>query len=145
MLPTSRPIRPIEAGRVSNHAASEISAAAKEDSSPAFVACFVLPRKQAETLISVLQEYVSNPEGFSPANFSTLPLVPTEDSAAAWLTHPEAAKSLGISTTTLYRYAEQQRIEFRKLGNRLGYRRSALDRFKEQHVRPARRPRRQEV
>jgi hypothetical protein len=50
MLPTSRPIRPIEAGRVSDHAASEISAAAKEDSSPAFVACFVLPRKQAETL-----------------------------------------------------------------------------------------------
>jgi excisionase family DNA binding protein len=145
MLPTSRPIRPIEAGRVRDHAASEISAAAKEDSSPAFVACFVLSRKQAETLISVLQEYVSNPEGSSPANFSTLSLAPTEDSAAAWLTHPEAAKCLGISTTTLYRYAEQQRIEFRKIGNRLEYRRSALDQFKEQHVRPARRLRRQEV
>jgi excisionase family DNA binding protein len=141
MLPT----RPIEAGRFSDHAASEISAAAKEDSSPAFVACFVLPRKQAETLISVLQEYVSNPEGFSPANFSTLSLAPTEDSAAVWLAHPEAAKCLGISRTTLYRYAEQQRIEFRKIGNRLAYRRSALDQFKEQHVRPARRPRRQEV
>jgi hypothetical protein len=78
MLPTnSRPISPIEAGRVSDRAASEISAATKEDSSPAFVACFVMPRKQAETLISVLQEYVSNPECFSPANFSTLSLTPT--------------------------------------------------------------------
>jgi len=145
MLPTSRPIKLIEDRGTNGDAATKISATTKEDSSPAFVACFVLPRKQAETLISVLQEYVSTAEGFSPANFSTLSLAPTEDSAAAWFTHPEAAKCLGISTTTLYRYAEQQRIEFRKIGNRLEYRRSALDQFKEQHVRPARRPRRQEV
>jgi excisionase family DNA binding protein len=145
MLPTSRPISPIKDGRVSDHAATEISAVTKEDSSPAFVACFVLPRKQAETLISALQDYVSSAERLSPANFSTMSIAPTEDSAAVWLTHPEAAKCLGISTTTLYRYAEQQRIEFRKIGNRLEYRRSVLDQFKEQHVRPARRPRRQEV
>ena len=145
MLPTSRSIMPIEDDRTNGDAATRSSAATKEDSSPAFVACFVLPRKQAETLISVLQEYVSTAEGFSPANFSTLAIASNEDSTTVWLTHPEAAKCLGISTTTLYRYAEQERIEFRKIGNRLEYRRSSLDQFKEQHVRPARRTRRQEV
>jgi excisionase family DNA binding protein len=136
MLPTSRPVRPIDDGRTNGDAA---------DSSPAFVACFVLLPKQAETLISVLQEFVSSTEGLTPANFSTLAIAPSEDSTTVWLTHPEAARCLGISTTTLYRYVEQERIEFRKIGNRLEYRRSALDRFKEQHVRPARRPRREEV
>jgi excisionase family DNA binding protein len=72
-------------------------------------------------------------------------MAPPEDSTAGGLTHPEAAKCLGISTTTLYRYVEQEKIEFRKIGNRLEYRRSTLDQFKDQHVRPARRPRRQEV
>jgi excisionase family DNA binding protein len=88
---------------------------------------------------------MSNAEGLAPANFSTLAIDPNQDSTAVWLTHPEAAKCLGISTTTLYRYAEQERIEFRKIENRLQYRSSGLDQFKEQHVRPARRTRRQEV
>jgi excisionase family DNA binding protein len=138
MLPTTRPIRPIEDSRTNGDAATRSSAATKEDSSPAFVACFVLPPKQAETLISILQEFVSSAEGLVPANFSTLGIAPTEDSTVVWLTHTEAAKYLGVSATTLYRYAEQERIEFRKIGNRLNYRRSALDHFKEQHVRPAR-------
>lgn len=145
MLPSNRPIRPMEGGRTSDHAATGISAVTKEDSSPASVVCFVLPPKQAETLISVLQEFVSSAEGPAPASFSTLSISPTEDSTAVWLTHPEAAKCLGISTSTLYRYVEQQRIEFRKIGNRLEYRRSTLDQFKEQHVQPARRPHCQEV
>ena len=145
MLPTSRPIRPIEDGRTNGDAAIRSSPTTKEDSSPAVVACFVLPPKQAETLVSVLQEFVSSAEGITPANFSTLAIAPSEDSTTVWLTHPEAARCLGISTTTLYRYVEQERIEFRKIGNRLEYRRSALDRFKEQHVRPARRPRREGV
>jgi excisionase family DNA binding protein len=145
MLPNSRPIRPIENGRTNGEAATGISAVTKQDSSPPFVVCFVLPPKQAETLISVLQEFVSSAEIPAPPNFSTLAIAPTEDSSTVWLTHREAAKCLGISTTTLYRYAEQERIESRKIGNRLEYRRSALDQFKEQHVRPARRPRRQEV
>jgi excisionase family DNA binding protein len=119
--------------------------AAKEDSSPALVACFVLPPKQAEILISVLQELASSGDGLASSNFSTLGIAPSEDSTAVWLTHPEAAKCLGISTTTLYRYVEEERIESLKIGNRLKYRRSTLDRFKEQHLRPARRSRRQEV
>ncbi|MDE3135877.1 MAG: helix-turn-helix domain-containing protein [Acidobacteriota bacterium] len=65
---------------------------------------------------------------------------PQAGSEDPWLRHAQAAAYLGISKSTLYRYAEQQRIESRKLGNRLEYRRSSLDRFKDQHVRPARRP-----
>jgi excisionase family DNA binding protein len=72
------------------------------------------PHSSAETLISVLQEFVSSAEGLAPATFSPLAIAPTNDSTSVWLTHPEAAKCLGISTTTLYRYVEQERIEFRK-------------------------------
>lgn len=139
MLPTSRPIKLIEDRGTNGDAATKISATTKEDSSPAFVACFVLPRKQAETLISVLQEYASSAEGLLPTHFSTLSVAPTEDPAAVWLAHSEAAKCLGISASTLYRYVEQERIESRKIGHRLEYRRSTLDQFKEEHVRPARR------
>ena len=145
MLPSSRHVSRMEDAKANGDAPTRISAVTKEESSPAFVACFFLPPKHAETLISVLQEFVSSAEGIFPAAFSALAMASTEDPTAVWLTHPEAAKSLGISTTTLYRYVEQERIEFRKIGNRLQYRRSALDRFKEQHVRPARRLRRQEV
>jgi len=145
MFPTSRHMSQIEDGRTNGDAPARVSAVTKEESSPAFVACFVLPPTQAETLIAVLRDFVSSAHGLVPANFSALAMAPPEDLTTVWLTHPEAAKCLGISTTTLYRYAEQERIEFRKIGNRLEYRRSALDRFKEQHVRPARRPRRQEV
>lgn len=145
MLPSSPHIRPIEDGRTNGDSPTRISAVTKEDSGPAFVVCFLLPPKQAETLISVLQEFVSSAESPAQANFSTLAIAPTEDSNAFWLTHAEAARCLGISTTTLYRYAEQERIEFRKIGNRLEYRRSALEEFKAQHIRPARQPRRQEV
>jgi len=115
------------------------------DLSPAFVACFVLPPKQAETLISALQEFIASKGGLAPVTSSILAISPTEDSTAPWLTHLEAAKCLGVSATTLYRYVQQERIEFRKIGNRLEYRLSTLDRFKEQHVRPARRLRREEV
>jgi excisionase family DNA binding protein len=139
MLPTTRPITALEDGATNGDAVTKISAVTKEDSSPAFVACFVLPRKQAEALISVLQGYVSSAECLAPANFSTMSIAPTDDSGTVWLSHPEAAKCLGISTTTLYRYVEQERIEYRKIGHRLEYRRSTLDQFKEQHVRPARR------
>ena len=145
MLPSSRHVSPMEDAKANGDASTRISTVTKADSSPAVVACFVLPPKQAETLISVLQEFMSSADGLGPDNSSPLAIAPNDDSAAIWLTHREAAKCLGISPTTLYRYAEQERIEFRKIGNRLEYRRSALDQFKEQHVRPARGTRRQEV
>lgn len=56
-----------------------------------------------------------------------------------WLRHTEAAEYLGVSKGTLYQYACQQKIECRKLGGRLQYRRSTLDQFKDQQIRPAHR------
>jgi hypothetical protein len=57
----------------------------------------------------------------------------------SWLSHPVAAKHLGISESTLYRYAEHRILESRKLCGRLQYRLSSLDKFKDQHVRQAHR------
>jgi len=54
-----------------------------------------------------------------------------------WLRQTEAANYLGISKSTLYQYACQRKIECRKLGGRLEYRRSTLDRFKDLQVRRA--------
>jgi len=56
-----------------------------------------------------------------------------------WLKHAEAADYLGISKSTLYQYACQQKIECRKLAGRLEYRRSTLDQFKDRQIRPAHR------
>jgi len=103
------------------------------------VACFVLPSEQAESLIAMLQRIASNSSNGSPL------IVPqaasTQEPNLVWLTHSEAARYLGVATSTLYRYAEQERIECRKLSNRLEYRRSSLDRFKENQIRPPRRAR----
>ena len=104
------------------------------------VACFVLPVEQAEKLISLLQDIVRNPATEAPHNLAQSAVTSLTQSNS-WLTHVEAASYLGVAVSTLYRYAEQERIECRKIGNRLEYRRASLDRFKEQQIRPARRPR----
>ena len=104
------------------------------------VACFVLPVEQAEKLISLLQDIVRSPASEAPLNLAQ-PAITSLTQFNSWLTHVEAASYLGVAVSTLYRYAEQERIECRKIGNRLEYRRASLDRFKEQQIRPARRPR----
>ena len=102
------------------------------------VACFVLPVEQAEKLISMLQEIARNPASEAQPNL-VQPAITSATQSNSWLNHVEAASYLGIAASTLYRYAEQERIECRKIGNRLEYRRASLDRFKEQQIRPARR------
>ena len=112
----------------------------EQGSSPALVACFLLPPEQLENLIAILKVIAANPVN-AATSFSASYETMASTSNVAWLTHFEAARYLGISTSTLYRYAEQERIECRKTGNRLEYRRPALDRFKEDQIRPARRSR----
>jgi helix-turn-helix protein len=102
------------------------------------VACFVLPAEQAEKLISMLQDIARNPAGEVQPNL-VQPAITSGTQSNSWLNHVEAASYLGIAASTLYRYAGQERIECRKIGNRLEYRRASLDRFKEQQIRPARR------
>jgi excisionase family DNA binding protein len=107
--------------------------------SPVLVACFVLPSEQAESLIAMLQRLAATSPAVSPA--STPLDTANQEFKTRWLTHAEAASYLGVAMSTLYHYAEQERIECRKIGNRLEYRRSSLDRFKESLIRPARRTR----
>lgn len=121
-------------------ARANTSTPSEQSSSPALVACFLLPPEQVENLISMLRAIAANPPSApTPLSSSFEPMGSTLNTV--WLTHFEAARYLGVATSTLYRYAEQERIECRKTGNRLEYRRSSLDRFKENQIRPARRSR----
>jgi excisionase family DNA binding protein len=109
---------------------------------PAMLACFILMPKQAESLISVLKELANGSTEIK--QLSTMSLALPIDSKLAmetWLSHAEAAKYLGISKSTLYHHAEQERLESRKFCGRLEYRVSSLDKFKNEQLRPSRRSR----
>jgi len=102
--------------------------------------CILVFAKESEAILSILKKLTEdspNAEQMSATLIRKIetPFEPTDP----WLHHNEAAEYLGISKSTLYRYAEHGHIESRKLGNRLEYRRSALDQFKDEKVRPAHR------
>jgi len=139
MLPTTRPTS-IGQNHGTNRNSSENTTPLAEQTSPSvIVACFVVTPDQAETLITTLQRIAATSSGGSFP--SVTPPSPKQELDATWLTHSDAARYLGVAISTLYRYAEKERIECRKLGNRLEYRRSSLDRFKENQIRPPRHPR----
>ena len=58
-----------------------------------------------------------------------------------WSNLEESALYVGISTSTLYKYSSQRKIESRKVGGRLQFRKSELDGFLEKQIRPARKGR----
>jgi excisionase family DNA binding protein len=91
-----------------------------------------LAAETQDTLLSALAAASSPVRGAEPAG----PRIVESDDP--WLALGDAAQHLGISTSTLYKYASQGKIESRKLAGRLQFRRSALDRFMEEKVRPAR-------
>lgn len=115
---------------------SDIQARLEEQKEPAYAYVLVIPRidgpllETLQKLLAVLsaQEPVTLPFGSRKAE---LEMVDT------WVSHASAAKHLGVSESTLYRYAEHGILESRKLCGRLQYRLSSLDKFKEQHIRPA--------
>jgi excisionase family DNA binding protein len=103
------------------------------------VACVVLLPEDSEPILGLLQKLGMNARplpSYSPITTADCMQTVFEDS---WLDHSEAAKYLGVSKSTLYHYSCQEQIERRKLGGRLEYRRSALDKFKEVRTLPARR------
>jgi len=105
------------------------------------LACiFFLPQDTAP-ILALLQKANPNPAApAGPALASTVRRAPAhEPPEDLWLEHSEAAEFLGVAKSTLYRYACEERIETRKLGGRLEYRRLTLDKFKDEQVRPARR------
>jgi excisionase family DNA binding protein len=106
------------------------------------LACILLVPKDAAPLLALLAQVNGN-SGLSVAG--QIADVRTMNSprpqSESWLGHSEAADYLGVSKSTLYRFACEGRIETRKLGGRLEYSRLTLDKFKEQQIRPARRHR----
>ena len=108
--------------------------------STAVLTCILVFTKESEPILAILKKLTADSAKAEQLSATLIrkietPLEPND----AWLYHNEAADYLGISKSTLYRYAEQGHIESRKLGNRLEYRRSALDDFRNQKIRPARR------
>jgi excisionase family DNA binding protein len=138
MLPTTPPTRSAE-DRHTDQIPHDPVPPSDQGGSPVLVACFVLPSEQAESLVAMLQHLAASSPAASSA--SAPPDTPIREFQSRWLTHSEAASYLGVAMSTLYHYVEQERIECRKIGNRLEYRRSLLDRFKESLIRPARRAR----
>jgi excisionase family DNA binding protein len=114
------------------------SVKAGEPTSPTVLAYIFLLPDDATPILDVLRTLASSGPFQNPINFQLADAPHTSrESDDLWLGHSTAAHYLGISRSTLYRYAEQGRIESRKLGNRLEYRRSTLDNFKNQNIRPA--------
>ena len=103
------------------------------------VACWLLVPSDAEALVALLQQLAASSQIgilFPPfAGPSSHGATAAED---RWLEHSEAAKCLGVSKSTLYRYACQRRIECRKIAGRLEYRQSILEKLKSEQTRPAR-------
>jgi len=105
---------------------------------PKLVACVLLVPEDAEAILSFLQKLGVSGRDL-PSNRPTIDANASMQSACedSWLAHSEAAAYLGVSNSTLYHYSSGEQIERRKLGGRLEYRRSALDKFKEAHTLPA--------
>jgi len=106
------------------------------------VACILLLPRDAAPILAMLKHANTNSgssNASQPAGVHALPLSPPQGDQ--WLAHSEAADYLGVAKSTLYRFVCEGRIETRKIGGRLEYRRATLDKFKEQQVRPARRSR----
>jgi len=105
---------------------------------PKLVACLLLLPEDAEAILDFLRRLAVNGRDFpsdkATSEDSVLMRSACEDS---WLGHSEAAAYLGVSKSTLYHYSCHEQIERRKLGGRLEYRRSALDKFKEDRTQPA--------
>lgn len=138
MLPTTPPTSTSQNRHTDQNPPNSVPPS-DQNASPVLVACFVLPSEQAESLIAMLQRIAASSPAASSS--STPPDTAIHEFKSRWLTHSEAARYLGVAMSTLYHYAEQEKIECRKIGNRLEYRRASLDRFKESLIRPARRAR----
>ena len=116
------------------------SAGKGQGGDPTVLACVVFQTRDPEQLVQVLEQALTGIAPHSQAAPSAPPIVPLQkDSDDPWFKHAAAAEYLGISKSTLYQYACQQKIECRKLGGRLQYRRSTLDQFKDRQIRPAHR------
>ena len=106
------------------------------------LACILLLPRDAAPILALLKHANANSSSASASQIAAVRTVPLpQPQADPWLSHSEAAGYLGVAKSTLYRFVCEGRIETRKIGGRLEYRRLTLDKFKEQQIRPARRTR----
>lgn len=106
------------------------------------LACILLLPKDAGPILALLKHPNTNHGSSSDSQIAAVRTVPPPQAQAdPWLAHSEAADYLGVAKSTLYRFVCEGRIETRKIGGRLEYKRLTLDKFKEQQIRPARRSR----
>lgn len=109
-------------------------------SDPTLVACVVFETQDPEQLVELLRQALTGiSDQARPRSPETASVSLARTPQDLWLKHGEAAEYLGVSKSTLYQYACQQKIECRKLAGRLEYRRSTLDQFKDRQIRPAHR------
>jgi excisionase family DNA binding protein len=103
---------------------------------PQLLACLLILLSDAEPIVSLLKNLAASLPctGFLPVRPD-----PPKATCDPWLKHAEAAEYLGISKSTLYQYACQQKIECRKMCGRLEYHRSTLDQFRDHQIRQAHR------
>jgi len=107
-------------------------------SDPTVVACVVFQTQDPERLVELLRQALTGIGDQAPPEQPTATSLSLQrHSEDPWLKHAEAAEYLGVSKSTLYHYSCHEQIERRRLGGRLTYRRSTLDKFKEAHIRPA--------
>ena len=105
------------------------------------LACILLLPKDAGPILALLKHANTHSGSSSASPIAAVRTVPPPQPSDPWLTHSEAADYLGVAKSTLYRFVCEGRIETRKIGGRLEYRRLTLDKFKEHQIRPARRSR----
>lgn len=98
------------------------SAGKGQGDEPTVVACVVFQTRDPEQLLQLLRQALTGIADHFPKLSSVSPTLPLQrDSDDPWFKHEAAADYLGISKSTLYQYACQQKIECRKLGGRLEY------------------------
>ena len=104
---------------------------------PRLVACVLLLPEDAEVLAGLLCNLATNSHVSQDLDALANPdRLLRHEPSDSWLPHVEAAKFLGVSMSTLYRYASQERIECRKIAGRLEYRQSILERLNKNRYAP---------
>src|SRR5260370_4659895 len=79
---------------------------------PTVLACVVFETRDPEQIVQLLHRALTGIAGQAPTEPPTAATLSLQrDSGDPWLKHAEAAEYLGISKSTLYQYACQQKIE----------------------------------
>jgi hypothetical protein len=83
-------------------------------SSTAVLTCILVFAKDSEPILAILKKLTGDSPNAEQVSATLIRKIETPlDPTDPWLHHNEAAEYLGISKSTLYRYAEQGHIESR--------------------------------